>query len=219
MKTIKIPLYTFSELEKKAQKTALEHFRYINVNYHWWEDDYNDFKSLYATMGITIDKIYFRGFYSQGDGSCFSSTIDVPAFIKGIAEQSWKKYAPMLKLDIEKCPIHPRVIDLIDSGVDIEIFMKTDTNHRYYYVHYYSTHYMNSANGRTYTRIENELEKLDEWAEETLETLNNYLYQTLEDTYEHLTSDKVVQEVIEVNEYHFTSNGVHTDWLCEYSEL
>lgn len=218
MKTIKIPLYTFSELEKKAQKTALEHFRYINVNYHWWEDDYNDFKSLCATLGITIDKIYFRGFYSQGDGSCFASKVDLPAFIKGLAEQSWKSYAPTLELDIEKCPISPRIINLIEKEV-IETEIWTETSHRYYFLHYRSQNYLYQKSNRDYIRIEEELTKLDKWAKKILEILNDHLYKSLEETYYYLTSDKAIQEAIEANEYYFTANGVHTDWLCEYSEL
>lgn len=213
MKSIAINLFSIDELNQQAQEVALEHHRHINIYHRWWEDDYEDFKTLCATMGITVEEIFFRGFYSQGDGSTFSSTIDVSAFIRGVAEQVWKKDFPTLELDIEKCPIHPRVIDLIESGVDIEISMMTDTHHRYYFVHYYSSSYLNNTNGRKHSRIEEELDKLDKWAKETLDTLNHYLYKNLEETCDYLKSDDAVKEAIEANQYLFTKEGDKADSL------
>lgn len=220
MKTIKIPLYTFSELEKETQETALEHFRYTNVACHWWESDYEDFINLCSTIGISVNpkEIYFRGFYSQGDGSCFASKVDLLAFIESMQKQTWKSYVPTLELNTESCPISPRIINLIEREV-IEMEIWTETSHRYYFLHYRSQNYLYQKSNRDYIRIEEELTKLDKWAKKILERLNDHLYKSLEETYYYLTSDKAVQETIETNEYHFTANGVHTDWLCEYSEL
>lgn len=207
MKTINISLYSIDELSKEAQESALNNYGYINVDYDWWEDEYEDFTNVCKTMGISVDKIHFRGFYSHGDGSCFASTIDVSAFIKGVQSKAWKTYAPTLELNVEKCTVRPAVIDLIDSGVDIEIVMKTETHHRYYCIHYHSTHYVNSTRSRNHRRIEEELDKLDRWAENTLGTLNRYLYRNLKETYEHLTSEEVVSEAIKANGYLFTADG------------
>jgi len=220
MKTIKIPLYTFSELEKEAQKKAKKHFRFINTDNNWWETEYEDFINICKTMGISVNpkEIYFRGFYSQGDGSCFASKVDIPVFIKGVAEQAWRSYAPTFELDIEKCPIPLRIINLIEREL-IEVEIWTEISHRYYFLHYHSRNYLYRKSNRDYIRIEEELTKLDKWAKKILERLNDYLYKSLEETYYYLTSDKAVQEAIEANEYHFTANGVHMDWLCEYSEL
>lgn len=96
MKTINITLYSFSELEKEAQEKATELFRDVNTDYNWWESKYDDFIGICSSIGIRTSpqEISFRGFYSQGDGSCFVSTIDTLEFIKGISEQAWKSYAP-----------------------------------------------------------------------------------------------------------------------------
>jgi len=214
MKTIKIPLYTFSELEKEAQRNAKKHHRDINTNYRWWESDYEDFITICKTIGIYIDPkdIYFRGFYSQGDGSCFGSKIEVSEFIKGISEKSWKSYASTFNPNVELCPIDSRIINLIAKGV-IEVDMWTETSHRYYFVHYHSQNYLYQKSNRDYIRIEEELEKLDKWAKKTLERLNDCFYKSLENTYEYLISDKAVKETIIANEYLFTKDGRTADRL------
>lgn len=164
MKTIKIPLYTFSELEKEAQEKATEHFRYINTGHGWWDADYEDFANICETMGISVNpkEIYFRGFYSQGDGSCFASKIDTAAFIKSMEKQGWKSYAPTLELNAESCPIPPRIVNLIEQEI-IEMEIWTETSHRYYFLHYRSQNYLYRKSNRDYIRIEEELAKLDKW--------------------------------------------------------
>ena len=39
---------------------------------YWSDDVIYDAKQIAALMGITIDKVYFSGFWSQGDGACFT---------------------------------------------------------------------------------------------------------------------------------------------------
>ena len=41
----------------------------------WAEVVIHDAKEIAALMGITIDKIYFSGFWSQGDGACFTGQL------------------------------------------------------------------------------------------------------------------------------------------------
>lgn len=121
-----------------------------------------------------------------------------------------------MKLDVKPCTIDHRVLALIKNG-SIEVPMWTDTSHRYYHINYHSENYLYGRNEREHTHIEAELTKLDTWAMETLKELNSYLYQNLKDTYEYLTSDEAVQQAIEANEYLFTANGVHADWLGVYA--
>jgi len=98
MKIIQLNLYEFAELEETAKEKAIEADRYINVDYHWWDVIYDDFISICETIGVTVDKknIFFRGFYSQGDGSGFTADIDLPVLLDGIINQKWKNYAPKL---------------------------------------------------------------------------------------------------------------------------
>lgn len=74
--------FTFSALSPRAQKHALDKHRDINVEYDWWDFVYRDAARMAALLGINIDtwppksghagpKIYFSGFWSQGDGASF----------------------------------------------------------------------------------------------------------------------------------------------------
>lgn len=61
-----------------SQRTALlEKHRYINVDhYDWWDCVEADFVEDMKEVGIRVDKVYFTGFSSQGDGACFVGSLD-----------------------------------------------------------------------------------------------------------------------------------------------
>ncbi len=73
MKTITLKLYSFNELDKPGKEKALTTYRGLNVDFDWWDDEFEDFIELCSYMGIAVikDSIKFRGFYGQGDGSGF----------------------------------------------------------------------------------------------------------------------------------------------------
>lgn len=61
-----------------SQRTALlEKYRYINVEHNnWWDCVESDFIEDMKQVGIQVDKTYFSGFWSQGDGACFVGSLD-----------------------------------------------------------------------------------------------------------------------------------------------
>lgn len=64
--------YSYDELSDKSKEKALEEMRRIaeqNI-----EMDYMLYyvKEMGAAIGIQIDDIFYTGFYSQGDGACFT---------------------------------------------------------------------------------------------------------------------------------------------------
>ena len=206
MKTISITLYRFEELGRQQQDKALEAFRYINVmDQDWFEFTKDDFCRICKILGIHTEpeNISFRGFYSQGDGSTFSSDIDLITFIRGTGQQSWKQIAPALKLDLLPCTCHARVISLIEKGV-IDATVKTVSCLGYQLK--YESEYDFDRKSK-YSNIDNELEKLDSWVEKSMEAVNTFLFKSLQDEYEYQISDQSVQESIEANEYVFTANG------------
>ena len=75
MKTIKLNLYSFDELDEKAKRSALTQSNDLNFFDGWWDFVYEDFMLLSSFLGFQIDKksVVFEGFYSQGDGSGFSA--------------------------------------------------------------------------------------------------------------------------------------------------
>lgn len=51
MKTIELKLYSFDELSEKVKEKVLKEFQFINVEFNWWEQVYEDAKSI----GLHID--------------------------------------------------------------------------------------------------------------------------------------------------------------------
>lgn len=209
MKSISLNLFSIDELSQEAQGQAFERYRHFNVeDTHWFEGEYEDFTAICKTIGIMIDKdsIFFSGFWSQGSGSTFKSTIDEVKFIKGIKSEAWKEYAPTLELYFNDCPCDERVIRLIKKGF-IECSWSTETPNRGYWLETWTDYHYIPSRDTLQPNIDYELEKLDKWLRGCLNRLNSYLYKSLERQYEFETSDKSLKEVFEANEYLFTEDG------------
>ena len=56
----------------------------------WYECTFDDARTIAALMGWRINDIFFSGFWSQGDGACFTGTL---GYAKGCA-RAVKQYAP-----------------------------------------------------------------------------------------------------------------------------
>lgn len=64
------------------QKLIEKHWD-INIYDDWCEFTIDDFKTQMRSIGIEVDKAYFSGFSSQGDGACFEgSVVNWPLFLK-----------------------------------------------------------------------------------------------------------------------------------------
>lgn len=208
MKTITLKLYSFSELDKISKAKALTTYRDLNVNFDWWDDEFEDFIELCSYMGIAVikDKIKFRGFYSQGNGSGFSAMVDIPKLIIAVANQSWKDYAPLQEFVFIVPQIDRRVMALVANGLlpgEPQIIGRTS---QYGVVTDLGISEV-IKDGKTHDNIFEELDKLEEWLRSIAEILNRHLYQSLEKQYEFLTSDTAIKESILTNEYLFTADG------------
>lgn len=207
MKTIQIKLYEFTELDEKGRQKALNELSDINVDYGWWDFLYDDFIAIAKTIGITVDpkKIHFSGFYSQGDGSAFKASVNLPELLAGVKNENWKTYAPLLELDLPVHEADKHLIKLIkNEGIDISPQIIQPT--RSYYVRA-EMNFQFPYNNHRFDRIEAKLEELENWLQAVADKLNRYLYKSLQGDYEYQTSDKAIIEAIEANEYHFTADG------------
>lgn len=207
MKQITLKLYSFNELDKEAKGKALTTYRDLNVNFDWWDDEFEDFIELCSYMGIAVTKgkIYFRGFYSQGDGSCFTANVDILKLITSVANQSWKDYAPMQEFPFVPTNTDRRVLQLLKNDI-LPNEPQIIGRHRQYGVVVDLGVYVINEN-RQHDNVFEQLDKLEEWLRNIAEVLNRYLYNTLEKQYEFLSSETAVKESILNNEYLFTADG------------
>ena len=65
----------FSELTQVQKDKVIEELRNINVDHDSWHEFTTDeFTEKLKSLGYTDIKTYFTGFWSQGDGACFTAT-------------------------------------------------------------------------------------------------------------------------------------------------
>ncbi len=177
----------------------MDKHRTINVDHNdWYESVYESFTERMERQGITVDKIMFSGFWSQGDGACFDGCINPLRFLR----KHFPKDYPMLR----------KVVGL---GGRVHLAWK----HRGHYYHEYSNSFDLDVEGFEYLIVkptdfhEQVVASLDKKLQEELDTFEDdavplirgymkQLYRELEKEYDYLTSDEAVKETIIANELH-----------------
>lgn len=187
-------LYSFDQFDEKMQQTIIDNNRDINVDHEWWEFVYEDAKTIAALFGLDIDKIYFSGFWSQGNGACFKGDY---AYKKG-GLKAVKEYAPNDK------DLHEIVQNLQDIQRPYFYQLEARTRQQGHYSHSGCMSvdvYHNEDFGELdYSEFEDDIT-------DQLRYFADWIYSRLEDEYEYLTSDEQIKEVILSDEYLFTENG------------
>lgn len=197
MRTETITLYKFDELSDEAKQKAMEWYSEGAMDYPWWDSVYDDFENICAILGIDLDRrrgsstpaVYFRGFWSQGDGAAFEGDWN---YAKGMLANI-KSYAP------EDEVLHAIARDMVE--LQRRHFYKLHARVRQY-GHYFSMAVDTEVDGREASA------ETDRDVLELMDRLAGWLYAALENEYEYLTSAEAVSEMIRANEYEFTEDGV-----------
>lgn len=72
--TITVTYLKFNELNDDQKKKVLDNLRNINVDHDEWNDFLiEDFKTKLESLGFIDIKVYWSGFWSQGDGASFTA--------------------------------------------------------------------------------------------------------------------------------------------------
>ena len=188
MKMISLHVYQFDELDNTAQKVAREWFRKDYPDYEWWDTVYDDAKEVATFLGVEIDKIYFSGFWSQGDGASFT----------GRFRSDDLKTLDALK---ENYPTEEKLHALLQrllavkhqEGAFLEILVRGRYSH-------------------SGTMDVEDPDSYYVWAEmcevrDCLRRFADWIYAQLEKEYNYLVSNESVDENIRINEYWFLPNG------------
>lgn len=200
MKTIQTNVYTFDELNDAAKKKAREWYRENGIDYEWYEFVYSDAKAIAALMGVDITRIFFRGFWSQGDGACFESAF---AYKKGCVKNV-KAYAPGDEA------LHAIATDWQALQKANGYKLQGTTKHQGNYSHSGCTR-ITASNGvyefdtdDSYVRDNKEA---GAEAARILRRLMDWIYKRLKAEYDYITDDAQIDEAIISNEYTFTETG------------
>lgn len=194
-KTIQETLYTIDELKEQfpeVYKRVIEKNWNINVNYAWYDFIEYDYTEQLKKIGFYDLEIQFSGFYSQGNGACFSG-------------KWYKNSADLDQVDIEEL-CSDKIKQLYYTLVDLTNSCADGSFRIYRSGHYYHENTM---------YIESEF--IDEDDEQILydegmllrecKNIAVELYRSLEEDYEYLTSEPAILETLQCNEYYFDLAG------------
>ena len=189
----KTDVYKFDELPEESKQFAIEKFRENNLDYEWYEFTYEDARECGKQIGIDIDKIYFSGFWSQGDGACFEGSYSYAK--RGL--QAIKYHAP------KETELHRIALELQKIQRKNFYRLEASVKHSGHYYHEMCTditvdenYYGNYIGGEA-----------EEIVIELLRDFMCWIYKSLENEYDYLQSDEQIIETIECNEYNFTLDG------------
>jgi len=197
MKTITTTtnVFTFEELSEEAKEKARDWYRSVDDFDFSAECIIDGAKAIGALMGITIDKVLYSGFSSQGDGACFEGNY---AYKKG-SVKAVKEYAPQ---DEELHKIAEGLQELQRKAF-YRLNATIEHSGRYYHENCTSIEVRDSAH--QYDDI------VSAWNEgiikDFLRSFMQWIYSQLEKEYWYQNSDEVIDENIIANEYEFTKDG------------
>ena len=167
-------VYTYAELSDSAKKRAHEKYGQPDDNY-WSEYVIDDAKEIAALMGWNIEKVYFSGFSSQGDGACFVGTM---GYSKRCAS-AVRQYAPQDK------ELH-RIADAwqkLQSRFFYALRAKVRHSGRYY--HAYCTEFDCEDGRRPYGWLpDKHAADIEEEIKELARDYMNWIYRQLESAYD-----------------------------------
>jgi hypothetical protein len=200
MKTIikEYTVYSFNELSNEAQNKALKKYQDINTDFEWYDSVYEWFKDTTIESGFDVEKIYFSGFWSQGDGAMFE-------FSDPGTGQLLKEFIDQLDLS-----------QMRKNWLLSQTFAKISGKHsgRYYHsksvsfsITFESNFAWNSAENFHYW-IESFYSDFEDFVTSKYEDLCDKLYLQLEREYNYLISPEAIIETFEANEYQFTEDGL-----------
>ena len=202
MRTIVHNLSKYEELDDTAKEKAKDWYRQFVFNDSCdWESLFEDAVQAADILGIYIDHrrgsrehaIYFRGFWSQGDGACFEGAY---RYAKG-ATKKIREYAPQ---DTE---LH-RIADELQDIQRRNFYKLYATMHHHgYYSHSSCMSVSVEHKDDPYRDIgdaEDDITRL-------MRDFADWIYDQLEKEYEYQCSDEAVEESIIANEYEFYDDG------------
>lgn len=193
MKIIETPVFLLSELSAEVQEQAHNYYMMGGI-----ESDYSDItieetKTKMAIIGLNVEKIYYSGFYAQGDGACFIGTIE--AYPKGGLQALIKAYP----CDVE---LHQLAREYVKAMARGFYNVRGSIRHQGFYYHSGCTVFDLYDNDNAYKAIN------EDSIIYACRALMDYTYKQLEKDYEYECSFECFQELANCNEWHFTAHGV-----------
>lgn len=185
MKKIAVTVFSFGELSKEAQKSVLNEMRHTNVENDWYKGIVENWTEKLKSLGYENIEVLFSGFGSQGDGACFTASVDIKKWLK--AHKLTKKLNALYR-----------------DGSEHFSFSIT---HSWRYYFSTSTNVEQGFWEGSTPKAQSEAEEMLKMIEDEREKIGNKIYRELSDAYFELIDDEAVRETIEANDWTFLKDG------------
>jgi hypothetical protein len=185
----------------------IDEHRDINTDDDWYDCVLENFKMICEILGIDLDEQEpsFRGFWSQGDGASWTGRYN--------AQSTFSRIDPTYDTAPAKIRDHAPQDEELHRIADELCLLARIYQPVYAVVRRSSSHYVHS-NAMTAEEVgyvydeEIDMDEVPDEIVELIETtlkdlfraLADWLYESLEESYDYLTSDEVVKESLEANE-------------------
>ena len=210
MRTATIEIYKYEELSDAAKKKAREWYSNsdsCDFNDFYAQDVIADVVTIAELFGLDLkqnrkthkdktvtyeNSVFYSGFYSQGDGACFSGSY---SYKKG-GLKAVKSYAPNAE------ELHRIVLGFQELQKKHFYMLCATIEHTGHYFHEHSMRYaIAREDGMSISdTVEADLKEL-------FRDFALWIYSNLQAQYEYCQSDKYIEESIIANEYEFTADG------------
>lgn len=209
MRVKQVYLYEYHELSDSAKEKAREWYREASCNdSSWSEFVIDEAKEQGQFLGFDeIEKIYWTGFWSQGDGACIEGTWRASNVQLDKVADGWGE-------DLATTEIK-RIAQVFAEIAKQYPYANFRVVHRGHYYHEYCTEFtFDSGEGYDSEDSEVDYDKFSEAEDGLTEAARDFMewiYRRLEKGYEYQNSDEVIEENIKANEYTFTETGKRED--------
>lgn len=177
----------------------------------WWDHIYDCAKERGEAMGFEIHDINFTGFWSQGDGACWVGRVDILKWLElnkpedvnahivtALIEDGWiERYVSISARDNHYS--HSNTMSI--AGIDSHEAYNDEVLEKPSFFQGASVMQMYDALYEGY---------FADLKQEILDSAKHYaddIYYQLRDAYEHLSSEEVIAELCDANEYLFMEDG------------
>jgi hypothetical protein len=196
----------------------IDRHRDINVDYHWWDQVYDDFKEICDMLGLQLQnhEPQFSGFCSQGDGASFAGIYRGVTYATNEIKKRYetapddiRRHAP------EDTQLHAIADDLCTlNRVYTPMFVSISRpyasgSHVYAEtMHAEVDHFWGDEGWQDNYDSDKDTQR---WADDVVRQINDqltdifrrlagWLYNTLEEEYMYLTSDEAIVDALEAND-------------------
>jgi hypothetical protein len=189
---------TFTE----AQQALIDRYRDINTDHEWWDSIYSNFEERMEAIGIRVVRMYFRGFWSQGDGACFDGWVyDWELFLKslGITNDVLVEFACNYWSFSVKHSGHYYHENCVSFFIDIP---NPDGEDDEWFIERYSPYAVDDFRSVAWLAVLRGFDffSMEEAFRDAFKDHMRQLYKDLEEEYDYRTSDEAVWESIVANE-------------------